>query len=110
MTVSALLNRMKTDPWGVLGGGEGNSGGLWVKRGGQGEWNTFVDEFGTQSPTKFSGIMLQPGDQVKITMPGGGGFGLAGARDPALIQRDIENGFITREGAARDYGYQETAE
>ena len=35
VTVSALLNRMKTDPWGVLGGGNGAVGGLWVRRAGQ---------------------------------------------------------------------------
>ena len=34
VTVSALLNRMKTEPWGVLGGGEGAVGGLWVRRAG----------------------------------------------------------------------------
>ena len=34
VTVSALLNRMKTEPWGVLGGGDGAVGGLWVRRAG----------------------------------------------------------------------------
>ena len=33
VTVSALLNRMKTDPWGVLGGEAGDRGGLWFRRG-----------------------------------------------------------------------------
>ena len=35
VTVSALLNRMKTEPWGVLGGGDGAVGGLWVRRAGE---------------------------------------------------------------------------
>ena len=35
VTVSALLNRMKTEPWGVLGGGDGAVGGLWVRRRGE---------------------------------------------------------------------------
>jgi N-methylhydantoinase B len=105
VTVSALLNRMKTDPWGCLGGGEGARGGLWVKLAGSDEWRTFVDTFGTRSPSKFSGIMLHSGDQVKIVMPGGGGYGPASERDQELIQRDLDNGFITPECAASDYGY-----
>ena len=56
VTVSALLNRMKADPWGVLGGGNGDRGGLWVKLAGHEAWQTFVEAFGTKSPSKFSGI------------------------------------------------------
>lgn len=105
VTVSALLNRMKTDPWGVLGGGEGARGGLWYKAAGTDDWRTFVDAFGTHSPSKFSGILLKPGDQVKLVMPGGGGYGSPADRDRALIERDIANGFVSAERARIDYGY-----
>ncbi|MEA2510979.1 MAG: N-methylhydantoinase [Thermomicrobiales bacterium] len=105
VTVSALLNRMKADPWGTLGGGDGARGGLWVKLAGQDQWQTFVETFGTKSPSKFSGIVLHPGDQVKLVMPGGGGYGPADRRDPALIQADLENGFVTPERARTDYGF-----
>jgi N-methylhydantoinase B/oxoprolinase/acetone carboxylase alpha subunit len=105
VTVSALLNRMKAEPWGVLGGDNGARGGLWVKLAGEGEWRTFVEAFGTKSPSKFSGILLHPGDQVKLVMPGGGGYGPPGERDPALIERDLENGFVTAARARTDYGY-----
>jgi N-methylhydantoinase B/oxoprolinase/acetone carboxylase alpha subunit len=105
VTVSALLNRMKADPWGVLEGGNGAHGGLWVKLAGSDEWKTFVEAFHTKSPSKFSGILLRPGDQVKIVMPGGGGYGPASDRDPAMIQADIDNGFVTPERARSDYGY-----
>jgi N-methylhydantoinase B/oxoprolinase/acetone carboxylase alpha subunit len=104
VTVSALLNRMKTEPWGVLGGGEGAVGGLWVRRAGQREWRTFVEEFGTMSPSKFSGVILHEGDQVKILMPGGGGYGDPLRRDRARVVRDVEEGFVSGEAAARDYG------
>jgi N-methylhydantoinase B/oxoprolinase/acetone carboxylase alpha subunit len=107
VAVSALLNRMKADPWGVLGGGAGARGGIWVKRAGEPDWHTFVETFNTKSPSKFSGIMLHPGDQVKLVMPGGGGYGPASERDPALIRADIENGFVTPERARRDYGFAE---
>ncbi|MEA2525294.1 MAG: N-methylhydantoinase [Thermomicrobiales bacterium] len=105
VTVSALLNRMKADPWGTLGGGDGARGGLWVKLAGQDQWQTFVETFGTKSPSKFSGIVLHPGDQVKLVMPGGGGYGPAERRDPGLIQADLENGFVTPERARTDYGF-----
>ena len=107
VTVSALLNRMKADPWGVLGGCEGARGGIWVKRTGQAEWQTFVEAFGTLSPSKFSGIRLQPGDQVRLRMPGGGGYGDARQRNRARVARDLEEGFITAERARIDYGYAE---
>ncbi len=104
VTVSALLNRMKTEPWGVLGGGAGAVGGLWVRRGGSTEWRTFVEEFGTMSPSKFSGVTLRTGDQVKILMPGGGGYGDPVNRDRALVRRDVEEGFISAEAARAVYG------
>jgi N-methylhydantoinase B/oxoprolinase/acetone carboxylase alpha subunit len=107
VTVSALLNRMKLHPWGVLGGGEGAVGGLWVRPAGEREWRTFVDVFGTASPSKFSGITLHDGDQVKILMPGGGGYGDPRARDRARVRRDVEEGFVSPGAAARDYGLGE---
>ena len=104
VTVSALLNRMKTEPWGVLGGGVGAVGGLWVRRADKEEWSTFVEEFGTISPSKFSGVTLRAGDQVKILMPGGGGYGPPSRRDPARVQRDVEEGFVSEEAARTVYG------
>jgi 5-oxoprolinase (ATP-hydrolysing)/N-methylhydantoinase B len=107
VTVSALLNRMKLHPWGVLGGGEAAVGGLWVRLAGEADWSTFVDVFGTASPSKFSGITLHAGDQVMILMPGGGGYGDPHARDRARVRRDVEEGFVSPEAAARDYGLVE---
>jgi N-methylhydantoinase B/oxoprolinase/acetone carboxylase alpha subunit len=98
---------MKATPWGVLGGGGGAVGGLWVRRAGGEEWRTFVEEFGTMSPSKFSGVALHEGDQVKILMPGGGGYGDPRARDRERVRLDIEEGFVTAEAAARDYGLEE---
>jgi len=106
VTVSALLNRMKADPWGVLGGGNGARGGIWIKRAGGETWKTFVEQFGTASPSKFSGILLHPGDQVRITMPGGGGYGDPHDRDPAMVAADIANGFVTAGQARLAYGYE----
>jgi N-methylhydantoinase B len=110
VTVSALLNRMKADPWGILGGAEGARGGIWVKRAGEESWRTFVEAFGTLSPSKFSGIRLQPGDQVRLAMPGGGGYGDPRRRDRTAVARDIAEGFVTAERAGDDYGYTASRE
>jgi N-methylhydantoinase B len=106
VTVSALLNRMKTEPWGVLGGGDGAVGGLWVRRNGAGEWRTFVEEFGTLSPSKFSGVTLHEGDQVRILMPGGGGYGDPLRRDRSKVLRDVAEGFVSAEAARDAYGLE----
>ena len=51
--------------------------------------------------------MLAPGDRVEMSQPGGGGFGSARERPREKVLADIENGFVTREGAKRDYGFEE---
>ena len=38
-----------------------------------------------------------------MAMPGGGGYGAALEREPARVREDVLDGFVTREGAQRDY-------
>ncbi|MCK0166795.1 hydantoinase B/oxoprolinase family protein [Jannaschia sp. S6380] len=47
------------------------------------------------------------GRRVLMAFPGGGGYGPARDRDPALIRRDLARGYISAEAAARDYGLDE---
>ena len=49
--------------------------------------------------------MLKPGELLKLHFPGGGGFGKPEARDPASIQKDIDNGYVSIEAAKAEYGY-----
>jgi len=49
---------------------------------------------------------LQPGDVVVMDAAGGGGYGDPRERDPEAIRRDLREGYITPEGARRDYGWQ----
>ncbi|MBI1294106.1 hydantoinase B/oxoprolinase family protein [bacterium] len=56
--------------------------------------------------TRFPPIEFKPGDEIVLRMPGGGGFGSVAERDPALIRQDLELGYITPEGARRDYGLE----
>jgi N-methylhydantoinase B len=44
---------------------------------------------------------LKPGDLVEVLLPGGGGYGSPAERDPALRQRDLQQGYVlATQGAA----------
>jgi N-methylhydantoinase B len=104
ITVSALFNRMRVDPFGLHGGKPGANSGIYVRRAGEEDWKTFSELFGTMSPSKFSNITLHRGDQVKIVAPGGGGWGDPLEREPDRVLKDVAEGFVTPEAALREYG------
>jgi N-methylhydantoinase B len=54
--------------------------------------------------SKMVGIRLQRGQRLRIESPGGGGYGAVAERDPAKVAEDVRLGYVTPEGAARDYG------
>jgi N-methylhydantoinase B len=47
---------------------------------------------------------LRPGDELIKISSGGGGVGDPHERDPEAVRRDVENGFVSLEGARRIYG------
>jgi N-methylhydantoinase B/oxoprolinase/acetone carboxylase alpha subunit len=102
--LSAVLNRMKVAPWGLFGGSAGATGGIYIKCAGGGEWRTFQEEFGTASPSKFAGVVLRRGDQVLLTMPGGGGYGDPLSRPVEQVVHDVEEGWVSPEAALDRYG------
>jgi N-methylhydantoinase B len=53
---------------------------------------------------KANSMALEAGDVVEVRTGGGGGFGSALERDPDLVLRDVLDGYVTRNGANRDYG------
>lgn len=48
--------------------------------------------------------LTYPGQIVELTLAGGSGYGPPAERDPEHLARDIRLGFVTTEGAFRDYG------
>lgn len=48
--------------------------------------------------------VFSPGDEIKIFEAGGGGHGDPRERPVEKVLKDVENGFVTVEGALRDYG------
>ena len=45
--------------------------------------------------TKETGLVIRPGDRLVLESGGGGGWGDPEKRDPAAIERDVEEGFVT---------------
>jgi N-methylhydantoinase B len=49
-------------------------------------------------------LELMPGDTFEIRAAAGGGFGPPAQRDLAAVREDVENGYVSPAGLARDYG------
>jgi N-methylhydantoinase B len=45
-----------------------------------------------------------PGARLRYVTAGGGGWGNPLEREPERVLRDVRDGYVTIEGAARDYG------
>ena len=77
----------------MTGGGFGAVGQQWVE---PQDGERFV-------PPKYGVRRLGPARVVAWT-PGGGGWGDPFARPPELVLRDVRDGVVSVEAAARDYG------
>ncbi len=91
MTILTMANRSDFPAPGYLGGGAGGRRAHFVN-------DTAVHPKGTH--------VLRPGDRITLHEAGGGGIGDPQQRPRDLVARDIALGFVTPEGAARDYGYR----
>ena len=98
--LSTNYERAACPPWGVNGGGTAEPGRLTVRRPGK------PDEL----MLKAEGFALHAGDIVIAETGGGGGNGPAAERALEAIQRDVTRGYVTHEGARRDYGVTVSAD
>jgi len=87
------FERSRTPAWGLFGGHDG-TGPQVVVRGDDSE----------QSLLKVNNLPCKAGNIVTIYTGGGGGYGNPWERDPEHVRRDVVAGYVTREGAIRDYG------
>ncbi len=55
-------------------------------------------------PHPKSHYTLQPGHQVVLKLPGGGGFNPPHQRDPQRVLEDVRQGYVSPSSAALDYG------
>ncbi len=87
-------------PYGLDGGGEGSAG------------RNILDP-GLPTEEKLHGkltMTLRKGQVFRHELPGAGGYGDAQARDLSLLAKDLRDGLVTIEGAARDYGIVATGD
>jgi N-methylhydantoinase B len=89
------MDRTRFHPWGAQGGSPG-------ARMQPALLNPETDR--EQSIRKINFLKLMPGDRLRITSSGGGGYGDPLDRDPEHVRLDAELGFVTPERAASDYG------
>jgi 5-oxoprolinase (ATP-hydrolysing) len=106
ITVSALFDRVKVGPRGILGGMPGALAGMRIKRNGERAFRSFPEVFGVISPSKFANLIVHEGDRIMIDTAGGGGYGNPRERDPALLTRDLQEGYVTPAAARELYGLE----
>src|SRR5207248_5140142 len=90
--------RVRLAPRGLQGGTDGGCAAHAV-------WHSGVRE---ALPAKCT-LTLQPGDEVEVNTPGGGGLGDPHGRHREAVRRDVRNGLVGPEAARSAYGLDENA-
>ena len=81
---SFVMDHGRTGPQGAQGGQDGAVNRVEIHKGDQ----VIIPEH----LSKAQDIPLAPGDRVRVRTPGGGGYGPANKRDPALVAQDLRLG------------------
>jgi N-methylhydantoinase B len=93
-TGALCMERMTSPPFGLLGGKAGAAAAV-----------TLTTADGATRPLPGKGAFSAPaGSVIEMITPGSGGFGPPGARDRAVIGRDLLDGYVSTASAQRDYG------
>jgi N-methylhydantoinase B len=104
ITGSQCSDRHEVKPWAIFGGEPGGNGATLIQKAGSSEWKTVRELYGKISSSKYANIILEPGDRIRLTAPGGGGYGNPMERDPAAVKEDVSEGYVSKAAAARFYG------
>jgi N-methylhydantoinase B len=93
-TGALCMERMTSPPFGIRGGKPGAAAVV-----------TLTTPDGATRDLPSKGAFAAPaGALVDMRTPGSGGFGPPAERDRAAIARDLRDGYVSPQGAARDYG------
>ena len=87
-------DRVVIPPSGLAGGGAG----------GPSRFVLHPDSEREQALPASASVQLGDGDTFRIETAGGGGYGPAREREAARVRWDVQNGYVSREAAERDYG------
>jgi N-methylhydantoinase B len=91
------FERAKCPPWGLFGGGSARPGTILILQPGETEWKQFQ---------KITGYEVRSGGRVALLSGGGGGRGNPYDRPIDKVLEDVRLGYVSAEGARRDYGVQ----
>ena len=94
--VSVLGDRTRSSPFGVAGGMEAAPSEVEFTTDG----SSWTPEYGGKQEKQ----LLRNGDRIRVDSPGGGGFGDPLTRDLALVEQDLNLGYISRGTAEETYG------
>jgi N-methylhydantoinase B len=91
---SVCLERSKSAPFGLAGGGAGGAGRIVV-----------AAPDGTERELVSKGpFTAPPGALIALRAPGSGGYGAPGERAADRVREDVVNGYVSRDAAASTYG------
>jgi N-methylhydantoinase B len=93
---SFVMDHGRYGPQGVLGGRDGGVNKVVVRRNGQ--------DYIPPHLSKDQDILVGPGDQVRVSTPGGGGYGDPLERDPELVARDVRRAYYRIDDVAELFG------
>lgn len=96
-SLSVLSDKNIIPPYGVAGGGSGACNRFVVLRDGR-----VIEP--SSIPGKVGGFTLKAGDIVRIESAGGGGWGDALRRNPALVADEVRLGYLSAKAASESYG------
>lgn len=93
MKLFNLTDRFRFAPYGLFGGKSGAKGATVLRRG--------SEEIPLHSKGAYN---LEPGDVVSFVISGAGGYGNPMERDAQMVLKDVVGGYVSVEGAKKDYG------
>jgi N-methylhydantoinase B len=93
---SVCLERTKSAPFGLAGGGAGGAGRI-----------ALIGPDGIEHELCSKGAFSAPaGAAIHLRAPGSGGYGPPAERDRDKLRDDVINGYVSPDSAGADYGYR----
>ena len=93
---SMVMDHGRSGPLGALGGENGGVNRVLIGRNGE----TYIPPH----LSKDQNIIIEEGDTIRVSTPGGGGYGNPFQRDPELVSRDVHRGYYSSEEAQKRFG------
>ena len=94
-TVTFTTDRAVVAPYGLFGGHSSPRARFWLE---------LPDGSRQTVPSKTPGLELPAGTVIHFQCAGGGGYGDPAERDPAALQDDLDDGYVTPKAAETLYG------